>query len=338
MMISNRLFLVFCLLASGLCPAEEWNIGFRNTHVFDPMAKSSIEVGLWYPTKAQPRQETIGESVLNIALASEFITSLKGLVVISHGFSGNFLGHRDTAQYLAGQGYLVATPTHPDLPGLQSGNPELDPLVARPRHVQLTINELLYKSGFKNSLQGKPIGLVGFSLGAYTALVALGANPDVSRLDAYCKDKAMDMLLCSAQAKQRFSSIATHLISQPSAEIRGAVLLAPAYGPLFSDTSLENIEAPIRLFCAEQDRELDNRYNVEHFEKHIPNAAPTEVIKDAGLFVFMAPCPEALRQAVPYICEDAESVDRVEVHQKMNKDIAQFFDSSMNQRTRASKN
>ena len=81
----------------------------------------------------------------------------------------------------------------------------------------------------------------------------------------------------------------------------------------------------MRLFSAEKDQELNNRYNAQHFEEFLPNTASIEVIKDAGHFVFMAPCPEGLKRAVPFICEDAESVDRVAVHQKLNRDIAKFF-------------
>ena len=329
MTLFARIFLIFsffsCFLVGGAALAKEWDVGFRNILVSDPVIHHDIEVAVWYPTQAKAKKETIGSATLHIARGAELHVSSRGLIIISHGFSGNSLGHNDTAQFLASLGYVVATPTHPDLQGLKSGKPGFDPLVARPRHIQLIIDELLNHPPFKTNLHQNRIGIIGFSLGTYTALTVAGAKPGLSGLATYCTTNIKDALLCSTQASQRFTAIAPNLISQRDNRIGGAVLLAPAYGPLFSKNSLANVKIPVRLFSAEKDQELNNRYNAQHFEEFLPNTASIEVIKDAGHFVFMAPCPEGLKRAVPFICEDAESVDRVAVHQKLNRDIAKFF-------------
>ena len=325
-----RVFLIIfgmfsCSLAGEPLAGEEWNVGFRVIRISDPVIQDDIEVIVWYPTRAEAKTESIGKATLHVAKEAEPLAPSRGLILISHGFSGNSLGHNDTARFLAGRGYVVATPTHPDLQGLKSGKPEFDPLVARPRHVQLVIDGLWRHPLFKTGLQQSRIGIIGFSLGSYAALTAVGAKPDLSGLAAYCAINRDDALLCSSRASQRLSEIVPDLNPQGDSRIEGVVLLAPAYGPLFSEKSLADAEVPVRLFSAEKDLELDNRYNAQHFEKLLPNVAPMKVIKDAGHFVFMAPCPEPLKRAVPLICEDAESVDRVAVHQKLNEEIAKFF-------------
>lgn len=329
MTLFARIFLIFGVFSGSAALAEEWNVGFRSIQVSDPAIHYDIEVAVWYPTQTEAKQESIGSAILNVARDSEPLASIKGLILISHGFSGNSLGHNDTAQYLARHGYVVATPTHPDLKGLKSGKAEFDPLVARPRHTQLIIDELLNHPSLKTNLHQNRIGIIGFSLGTYTALTVIGAKPDLSGLATYCAVNAQDTLLCSPQANQRFSAIAPNLTSQRDNRIGGAVLLAPAYGPLFSKNALANVKIPVQLFSAEKDQELNNRYNAQHFEELLPNTTSTEVIKDASHFVFMAPCPEKLKRAVPFICEDTEPVDRVAVHQKLNRDIAKFFDEMM---------
>jgi len=331
MTLVARSLLVFCALICSLIGdnllAGEWNVGFKTIQLSDPVIDKEIEVALWYPSEAESKAETIGPAILNLAREAKPIAKAQGLIVISHGFTGSLLSHNDTAQYLAKQGYLVATPTHPDLPGLRSRKPELDPLVVRPRHIKLIVDQLLNHPPGNMSLRQKYVGIVGFSLGTYSALVAMGAEPDLSGLGNYCLVNAKDDLLCSPGSKQRFGMIAPHLESKSDKRIAAAVLLAPAYGPFFSEGSLKGIEASIQLVSAEEDLELDYQYNVQHFAKYLPNSGSIEVIKGAGHFVFIAPCPDSLKQAVPFICKDSESVDREAVHEKLNSDIARFFNN-----------
>ena len=333
MTLTARFFLIPIFLIGSLLGhsalAEEWSVGFKNIQVYDPEFLDSIEVAVWYPTQAKTKKEAIGPLTFHLAIGAEMPNSSKGLILISHGFSGNAFGHNDTAQHLASQGYVVASPTHPDLQGLKSGKPKLDPLVARPRQVKLVIDELLIHPFFEKSLRPHRIGLVGFSLGTYTALAAVGAKPDLSGLASYCANNGKDGLLCSPQASRRLSAIAPHLAPLQDERISAAVLLAPAYGPFFNANSLSAVEIPVKLFTAEKDTELDNRYNALHFEKNLPNATSLEIIKDAGHFVFLAPCPEGLKRAVPFLCEDAESVDRIAIHQKLNRDIVGFFNKAL---------
>lgn len=315
---------VLCLLTS-IASAEEWNVGFRMIPIPDSAFESKFAV--WYPTEVEPISETFGIATLQIAKNAKPINTIRGLIIISHGFSGNFLSHNDTAQTLAKFGYVVATPTHPDLHGLRSGKPEFDPLVTRPRYIQSIINKLSNHPLFKSNALQNRVGIVGFSLGAYSALVATGVVPDLSNLATYCAIKTEDELLCSPEATRRLTAIEPYLAHQPDYQVKAAVLLAPAYGPLFSDKSFINVTIPIKIVSAEEDKALDNAYNAQYFKKLLPTKASHEIVKRAGHFVFMAPCSIELKQAAPVICNDNKFVDRTEIHQKLNRDIVNFFKS-----------
>lgn len=316
----------FWLLVGGAALSDEWNVGLRMVRLPDPVMQHELEVAVWYPTQAKVKEEAVGMAILQVAKNSDLLPESKGLILISHGFSGNFLGHKDTAQYLAKNGYIVATFTHADLPGLTSGIPELDPLIFRPRQIALIIDGVSRHPLFKSRLRNKSVGFVGFSLGAYTGLIAAGAKPDLSSLEEYCATGPRDFLLCSEAARQRFTSIRSLLASVPATDISAAVLLAPAYGPLFSDKSFATVSIPMRLISAEKDEEIDNRFNAQHFRNVASERVTHEVIEGAGHYIFMAPCSDQLKLAVPVICEDPDSIDRIEIHKRLNKDITLFFD------------
>ena len=317
---------IFSMLTGDITLSKEWNVGLRLIQFPDPVMQAELDVAVWYPSDAKVKEEAVGMAILQVAKDADLISGTKGLILISHGFSGNFLGHQDTAQYLAKNGYVVATFTHPDLPGLKTRIPELDPLISRPRQVALIVEEVLNHPLFKASLLNKRIGFVGFSLGAYTGLISAGAKPDLSSLEEYCATGPRDFLLCSVAARHRFTSIRPQLASLPATQISGAVLLAPAYGPLFSKKSFAKVSIPMRMISAGKDEELDNRVNAQHFKNLLSDKAAHEIIAGAGHYIFMAPCSDQLKLVVPVICEDPASINRAEIHQRLNKDIAIFFD------------
>lgn len=315
----------FILFVSAV-NAAQWNVGFQKTHIEIQAAYKEIEVAIWYPTTENARDEKVGWATLNIATNAEVKKTVRGLILISHGFSGNFLSHNDTAHFLAQNGYVVVTPTHPDLVGLKSGEPALDPLVFRPGVIRTLINRVKDHPFFKTSLREAGIGMVGFSLGAYTVLNAIGASPDLSGLAEYCSLEKDDELLCSAHARRRISAISTQLSSAADAGVSRAVLLAPAYGPLFSKASFASVEARIKQISAEKDRALSNQFHAGHFEKILGNRAVHTVIEEAGHFIFTAPCSNELRSIVPVICNDNPGIDRLKIHEELNREILEFFD------------
>lgn len=199
--------MAYWVLTINQVMAEGWNVGFRSISVSDPAFGGGLEAALWFPSQAEEVPTSFGELMLPVARGGEPIGSIKGLVIFSHGFSGNYLSHHDTARFLAKSGFLVVTPTHPDKLGLASQKPEYDPLVIRPHHLSLLIDYLLKESAYKAIIPADNISVVGFSLGAYSALVSIGGNPSIEGLPSYCIKKPADELLCSGWARKRIGSI-----------------------------------------------------------------------------------------------------------------------------------
>lgn len=310
--------------------AAEWNVGFQTLKVLDTQINRELDVALWYPTEVLSQEQQVGPATLDVALDAPPVPDSKGIIIISHGFSGSFLGHSDTAEYLAKNGYVVFTPTHPDQQGLGAGQPELDPLVLRPRHVQLLLDELLAGNLLTTPLATENIGIIGFSLGAYTALRVVGAEPDLAALESYCSTVS-DELLCSQQMAQRFDVIKAQLTPQKDERIRAAVLLAPAYGPLFTEASVSDVAIPLQIYSAAQDEEVNNVYHAEHLAELLENQVEYKTIDKAGHYIFMSPCPPALTAQLPALCKDSKGTDRSAVHEQLNGAILGFFNSVFGQ-------
>src|SRR5262249_26259209 len=115
------------------------------------------------------------------------------LIVISHGSGGWLGGHWDTAETLAEAGYVVAAPTHTaDNYKDRSGFGTLQVLTGRPRQVKLSIDFMLGSWKGRNSIDPGRIGVFGFSAGGYTALIAIGGTPDLTRFPAWCSEQPDD--------------------------------------------------------------------------------------------------------------------------------------------------
>ncbi len=264
----------------------------------DPVHERPFDVSTWTPTEGERDH----------------------LVVISHGFSGDRTSHSDLALALVGDGYTVAAPTHPDLAGLESDDSTLDPLTLRPRHLSLTIDAMEAEAG--QSFDS--VTVVGFSMGAYSALRISGAQPVLDgSVDAHC-DANADFVLCNDQAASRFETLATSGDDFTDTRVDHIVLLAPGYGPLFGSEPI-SVDADILVVAAEGDTDLPGG-QVDTLIGQLPDDTESSTVA-GGHFVFMRPCTAGEAAAVPAICDDPDGVDRVAIHADLADDIVEFIEA-----------
>lgn len=239
------------------------------------------------------------------------------LVVISHGFSGDRTAHSDVAQSLAAKGYTVAAPTHPDIAGLESGDPALDPLTLRPRHLSLTIDAMAASAGEPFTA----VSVIGHSLGGYSALRLAGAQPILDgALDAHCS-AVDDQILCNGRADTRFATIAANGDDFSDGRVSKVILLAPGYGPIFGQDPLE-LGADVLVVAARDDLELPGG-QVENLVGRLGTGVESSTV-DGGHYVFLRPCTVVEAAAVPEFCEDPAGVDRAVLHRELGDQIDTF--------------
>ena len=242
------------------------------------------------------------------------------LVIISHGFAGDATSHAPLAEVLVDAGYTVAAPTHPDLAGLESTQPGLDPLTLRPRHVSLAIDHLEETDGPFES-----VTIVGHSLGSYTALRLVGASPSGDGLDAHCASNPQDLVLCTANARARFDVLSLDPSDAADSRISRAVLLAPGYGPLFSSTDLTAVAVPVMVVEAEADAELPGD-QVQQLVNRFPTRPEFSSVP-GGHYVFLRTCTAEESANLPDLCTDPGDADRALAAEQLAKDIDRFIAS-----------
>jgi predicted dienelactone hydrolase len=175
-----------CCLGS---PARAAGIQLLNS---DPGLAGAI----WYPCAGEPKRVALG----NLAVAADF--SLMGmkdcpvmgaklpLVIFSHGRTGWFGAHHDTAEALADAGFVVAAINHPGDNGNDpSRHDDLSVFASRPADMIRLLDFMLRDWKDKAVVDPAKIGFFGFSKGGYTGFVLIGVTPDFGRLARFARTR-----------------------------------------------------------------------------------------------------------------------------------------------------
>jgi len=185
------------------------------------------------------------------------------------------------------------------------------------------------------------LGLVGYSAGGFTALVAAGARPDMGRLVAFCKASPKDGV-CVPQAEnpemtlaRRMAAVATPELAPwvaKSAEdrsipnVRAVFLIAPAIVQAFEPGELGRLEMPVSVVVGEADAIASPDTN----SKVIADAngeARLQVLPLVGHYDFLAECTALGRERVGKLCE--VGADKAATHEAAIQNAKKLFDSAL---------
>ena len=145
-------------------------VGFQLVKAADPGGPPLL-VAIWYPTSARPWPTTLmGMRLMSVARDGPVVGQHLPMVVISHGNGGGLASHADLALALADAGYVVAAPMHTGDNYLdQSAVGTVRWLTDRTRHIRAAVNYMQGVWPAHDQIDGKRIGMFGFSAGAFTA-------------------------------------------------------------------------------------------------------------------------------------------------------------------------
>lgn len=278
-------------------------VGSKQLTVVDEIKNISFPVLVQYPTFEVSKTTAFGPYSMNVSPSADIIESRFPLVVISHGNGGSHLLYRTISMHLAKSGYIVALPEHY---GNNRNNNELENttenLILRPKHISLTIDFLLYDKQFGDNIAQDKIGVIGHSMGGYTALALAGGIPRTK------EGLIVDVL--------------------PDTRIKAIVLLAPGTGWFMK--SLDNVSIPILMLTAEHDP-ITPKWNAEIVLNYIPNKAQItfKEIENAGHFSFLSPFPVAMRSPEFLPSTDPLGFDREKFHKHLPTDILNFLNDKL---------
>jgi predicted dienelactone hydrolase len=283
----------------------------------------ALSGAIWYPChQAEPKYVPLGDLAVAVdyGLVGVKDCPLTGeklpLIVFSHGHTGWFGGHHDTAEALADAGFVVAAINHPGDNGKDSSrSDDLSVFRSRPADIVRLLEFLLQDWKDKAVVDSGRIGLFGFSRGGYTGLTLVGASPDFARVARACKDTTG---FCG-QLRSGETPSPPH-----DARIRAAVIADPPSG-FFTQDNLAAIKIPLQFWRSELGGEGVDPAGTARVARGLPGTPDVHLVP-AGHFAFLAPCSPQLATAIPRICADVPaSFNRAAFHHEFNASIARFF-------------
>lgn len=296
-------------------------VGFQRLMIADP-GHPTITAGVWYPTNAKPGFMLLGTGGERVARDAPVDGDHLPLVVFSHGTGGSAASHADTAIALAENGFIVIAPTHPG-DTFQAASDIESWLLNRTRHIQRTIDAALTAWKDRGHIDSTKIGIFGFSAGATTALIDIGAKPELSRIWSQCSSRPE--FICKTTSPQRYKD---HPATawQPDKRIRAAVLAAPGLGFTLTAPDVSAVSVPVQIWGGKADVTVPLASNGQYLANLLGPKADMHPVPDAVHFSFLMPCgligPSEL-------CKDPKGFDRAAFHRKFNSDVAKFFRSKL---------
>jgi predicted dienelactone hydrolase len=168
------------------------------------------------------------------------------------------------------------------------------------------------------------VGLFGFSLGGYTALVLVGAHADFRRLALICKETD------KTENCERARSGDVPPSPQPDPRITAAVLADAGMTFAFTREGLSGIQIPLQVWRSELGASgIVSATWTARTASQLPGSPDIHTVP-AGHFAFLAPCSPQLATAIPRICADEPAgFDRAAFHRDFDASVVRFFEEHL---------
>jgi predicted dienelactone hydrolase len=194
------LMLAHVAIALGLTATLAQAAGFRFIEAPADADGPALEGAMWYPCAEPPGEIELGKITVPGVKDCPIVGEKLPLVVISHGSGASFAQLHDIAEMLADAGFIVAAVTHPDMSRDVSRFGFLSQLAERATDIRHLIDFMLGAAPAASNIDPGRIGFYGFSLGGYTGLVLIGADPDWATTAVFCP--AYDGLCARIRGKE----------------------------------------------------------------------------------------------------------------------------------------
>lgn len=185
------------------------------------------------------------------------------VIVISHGLASERSRFENLAQHLASYGFAVAVPEHigSDYQHFQSLAKnatavlfEPEEFVNRPKDITTLLNELerLNSSLFNNQLDLNHVGIIGHSLGGYTALSLAGAPLNFTQLQSDCKREEIPLNPSLVLQCLVLNLPQTNYDLQDS-RVKAILVLNPLNSSILGESGLSQIQVPVMMTASSAD-------------------------------------------------------------------------------------
>ncbi|WP_417835311.1 alpha/beta hydrolase family protein [Thalassospira tepidiphila] len=319
-------------------------VGFTETTIAASDGNRALVGAIWYPTSDINPAVAVGENPVffgqMVQPDAEIQDGRHPLVVMSHGFGGNWRNQGWLAAELARAGYVVAAINHPGTTSRDVTAEVGSALWLRPRDISHLITSLTDNPTWTPHIDPNNITVIGHSLGGWTVLELAGARMNMDRMDDECQAHP-EFAACDGLAELEVGrtiedreKLAADLKDK---RIRGAISLDLGLARGFTPESLAAIDIPVLVIAAgapnpKIPKDLESGYLIDHLSADLTRYHD---LPGAAHFSFLPECkPNAailLEQDVPgdgIICIDGDdATDRSDLHQQTITLILDFLRS-----------
>jgi len=328
-------------ISAGVTRAD--GVGFRRLSLVE-LPERPLEAAVWYPTSASGPQTLIGDNAVlvgeSVIVDAAPAAGRHRLVVLSHGFGGNLGNQAWLAVTLAQHGYVVAAVNHP---GTTSRNLKPDigaRLWERPRDLSRLIDRITRDPAF--GAAADKVGVIGHSLGGWTAMALAGARFDPVRFAADCELYAR-LAACEIAGRLEVGSTAEArtLLAGDLADRRvgAAVALDLGLARGFTPESLAALKVPVLVMSAgEGDAQVPAALESRYLAAHLPFGLGRYIaLAGATHFTFLPLCKtgavallEAEKHGDGPICHNGTAAEgRAALHAQVADAVLHFLDTEL---------
>ncbi len=339
-MIKQCLILVSILLLS--LNASRANVGFQQFKL-DEGTSRPLNTSIWYPTSQTQPVETIAENIAFVGtqvIKNASIQSSKTrLIVLSHGYRGNWRNLNWLATRLAHNGYVVASVDHPGTTTFDTSPDSANQWWQRPNDLTRLIDYMSVHSPWSHTLGRNNVAAIGHSLGGWSVIQLAGAEVDIAEFDKFCADNPSNTRrTCGLSSELGLDKPINKESKSPvlnDPRVTHVVSLDLGLARSFSSKSLSQIKTKTLIIAAGIDiGDLPQDVESGYLAEHIPtDYRRYSIFKEATHFSFIQECkPNAvtiLNEEVPgdgIICKDGKTTSRHSIHNKTAREVLAFLD------------
>lgn len=335
-----RALFLLCLATPAV--AAESPVGLRTATLADAKHTRPLELVVWYPASTSATPELIADNAVFVgALAVPDAPPAAGehpLVVLSHGYGGNWLNQVWLASALAHRGFIVAAVNHPGTTSKDRSPQAAAQLWQRPADLSRAIDAVLAQPTQFGAVAKTRIAAVGHSLGGWTVLEIAGARFDP---DLFSRDCSAHPKLGGCIGYQQMNPAGTPAgkaqLAADLSDTRVSAIVSLDLGLSrgLTDASLAALPVPALVIAGGVPSEdMDPNLESAAMVKRLPKASTQYVeIGDATHFSFMTICKPGgmalIEEDSPgdgMICRDGEGArPRAQIQQQVVALISEFL-------------
>lgn len=288
----------------------------------DAQHRDALRITVWYPATTgvseTPLQVGPPDKPLfdagRAAADAPFAAGRHPVILLSHGFGGSARIMAWFGTALARAGNVVIAVDHPGTNGRDPMTMAGGLLVwDRAVDLRAALDTAKADARIGPHVDVQRLGVAGFSMGGFAALVTAGARVDIDHYIAFCHAHPADAT-CAPQAEApdqtlaareqalktpQMAALAKHAGDDYAIPgVRAVFMMAPGGIEALAPASLQAVDTPVSILLGEADPVAPPASNGELAARLLPHAT-LKTLKGVGHYDFLADCTALGRQQEP---------------------------------------